>query len=51
MSMMELYKMNVDFKRFVDAYCKNYTEGRSIPKEVAFEHKIVKDYAEYLMKN
>lgn len=44
----ELYNTNADFREYVDRYCKNYNEGRSISTEEALTHEIVKRYAEYL---
>lgn len=46
----KMYEQNADFKDFVDAYCKNYTEGKSIPVDVAFTHALVIDYAFYVYK-
>ena len=44
--MKNLYINHKDFKTYVDKYCKNYIEGRSITVEEALEHKIVKEYGE-----
>lgn len=44
--MEDLYKGNKDFKTYVDKYCKNYIEGRSITVEEALQHVIVKEYGE-----
>lgn len=33
--MQDLYNNNADFKRYVDYYCQNYSEGRSrTPKKL-----------------
>lgn len=39
-----LYRANDDFREYVDRYCA----CRGILKEIAFTHKIVQIYAEYL---
>ena len=44
--MERLYKRNKDFRDYVDKYCRNYNEGRSITVEEALEHKLVKEYGE-----
>ena len=43
--MNDLYNSNKDFKKYVDSYSKNYTEGRSITPEEALQHAIVKEVA------
>lgn len=48
--MQELYSNNADFKRYVDYYCKNYSEGRSITPEEAFTHELIKQVAEEYRK-
>lgn len=42
--MKELYESNTDFKRYVDRHCQQY----KVPVEVALEHAVVREYAEYL---
>lgn len=36
------YKYNKRFREYVDHYCKNYNEGRSITVEEALQHDVVK---------
>lgn len=48
--MRQLYQTNKDFKDYVDRYCKNHNEGRSITLEEALTHKVVQDYAEWLQR-
>lgn len=50
MVLKALYDTNEDFKKYVDGYAKNYNEGRSITVEVALTHKVVADYAEWLLR-
>lgn len=46
MNLYELYGKNKAFRRYVDRYCQNYNEGRSISVAEALTHKIVRVYAE-----
>ena len=43
----ELYETNMNFKRYVDLYCVKH----ELVPEQAFEHAIVRYYAEYLEKS
>ena len=45
--MNDLYNRNADFRGYVDRYCKNYVEGRSITVEEALKHEMVRLVAEY----
>ena len=42
--MQELYKHNKDSHDYVERYCKNHSEGRSITVEEALKHKPVQEY-------
>ena len=42
--MQNLYNTNKDFRDYVNSYCRNYSEGRSITVEEALEHKLVQEY-------
>ena len=42
--MRQLYNTNKDFHAYVDRYCKNHNEGRSITVEEALKHKLVQEY-------
>ena len=44
--MQELYRLNKDFRDYVNRYCNPYNEGRSITVEEALEHELVRLYAE-----
>ena len=44
--MREFYGSNKDFRDYVDRYCKNYVEGRSITVEEALEHEQIRLVAE-----
>ena len=50
MSTTELYESNADFRRYVDHYCQNYVEGKKITVEEALEHKMIRQYAEWLVE-
>lgn len=45
-----LYQSNAEFKEYVDKYSRNYNEGKSIPVDIALTHRIVRDYAEWLLR-
>lgn len=45
-NLREIYETDADFRGYVDRYCKNYNEGKSISVEEALEHEIVRLYAE-----
>ena len=45
--MRAFYESNKDFRDYVDRYCKNYVEGRSITVEEALEHEQVRLVAVY----
>lgn len=52
MNMAELYETDADLKRYVDRYCKKYSEGRSIPLDAALKHRIVIEAAmQYIDEN
>lgn len=40
--MQEFYDNNNDFREYVDRYCKNYVEGRSITVKEAFTHEQIR---------
>lgn len=44
--MQNFYDTNKDFRDYVDRYCKNYSEGKSITVEEALEHEQVRLVAE-----
>ena len=44
--MDELYQNNEDFKAYVDKYIAK----ENVPLQTALSHRIVKNYAEYLME-
>lgn len=44
--MRDFYNTNKDFRDYVDRYCKNYVEGRSITVEEALEHAVVRQVVE-----
>ncbi len=46
MNLKELYYTDSDFRGYVDRYCKNYSEGKSITVEEALTHAMVRVYAE-----
>ena len=45
MDYIELYNTNEDFKKYVDKYKRD----RKLSLEEALEHKMVKQYADYLV--
>lgn len=45
MNLVSFYETNKDFKEYVDRYCKQYNEGRSISVHEALTHYIVHEVA------
>ena len=46
----KFYAENADFHSYVDAYAAHYQNGVRISVETALTHKLVKDYADWLME-
>lgn len=45
MNLASFYDTNSEFKEYVDRYCKQYNESRSIDVREALDHKLVKEVA------
>lgn len=46
MDMLQLYNENKEFKQYVNKYCENYHEGKSIQVEEALKHKLIIEVAD-----
>ena len=51
MDLKALYQTNKDFQKYVDGYCKNYNESRSITVDEALSHVLVGEVAEMYVGN
>lgn len=48
--MRKLYESNMNFRNYVNKYCRNYSEGKSIAVEEALQHEIVRQTGEMYRK-
>lgn len=46
MNLKELYDTDLDFRGYVDRYCKSYNSRKDITVEEALTHRIVQLYIE-----